>query len=111
MNIEDDIEYFSGSSFFLQNIGKLMTIENFTLDEKDKNLSRNHKNKLTFQENTEPLDIIIESDIIESDDEEILNLNSNSTLNLNLIETAIENSITLPEEIFNLTLGGENSYL
>ena len=87
-----------------------MTIENFTLDEKDKDLSRNHKNKLTFQENTEPLDIIIESDIIESDvndDEEILNLN----LNLNLIETTIENSITLPEEIFNLTLGGENSYL
>ena len=76
-----------------------MTIENFTPDEKDKNLSRNHKNKLTFQENTEPLDIIIESDIIEpdvNDDEDILNLNSN------LMETTFENSIPLPEEIFNL---------
>ena len=52
MNIEDDLEYLSESSFFLQNIGKLMTIDNFDKDSLTKN-SRCNKSILILEENVE----------------------------------------------------------
>jgi hypothetical protein len=67
MNIEDDLEYLVGSKYFLDNIGKIMTLENYD----DQNMgsnnteSRKNKDKLIFNK-----DVILEDTIIIQDDNE-----------------------------------------
>lgn len=68
MNIEDDLEYLTGSSFFLDNIGKLMTLENFNAEDIycDKYNTRKCKSKLIINTIEETVKIVVDEEI-ESD--------------------------------------------
>jgi hypothetical protein len=89
MNIEDDLEYLTGSSFFLENIGKLMTLENF--NEEDINFgdpeTRKYRSKLIIIEDP----IIIEADEIILDNDEVIE--NKQIIQLELIELGVEELI------------------
>ena len=64
MNIEDDLEYLTGSPFFLDNIGKIMTLENYDQENIQANLvSRKNRHKITFEGEYQILDTISTIDI------------------------------------------------
>jgi hypothetical protein len=72
MNIEDDLEYLTGSSFFVDNIGKLMTLENFNAEDIyfDKYNTRKYRQKLIFNTIEENVKIVVDEEIesdVESD--------------------------------------------
>ena len=61
MNVQDDLEYLNNSDFFTKNIGKLITLENYTLDQEYANFgSRGNKGRLHLSESVLPLDSIID---------------------------------------------------
>ena len=62
INIEDDLEYLHDSDFFMQNIGKLMTLENYTSRNEFANFgSRGNKIKIQVSDTDEDLDILADS--------------------------------------------------
>ena len=62
MNIEDDLEYLTNSDFFMQNIGKRITLENFEPRNEYSNFgSRGNKLKLNLSNNSVDNDILADS--------------------------------------------------
>jgi hypothetical protein len=68
MNVEDDIEYLATSPFFLESIGKNVTLENFDYDMDGD--SRTKKNKIVFDNKNNDIDIdcIIDLNVLDSID-------------------------------------------
>jgi hypothetical protein len=61
INIEDDLEYLSDSDFFMQNIGKLITLENYEPRSEYANFgSRGNKVKLQVSDETIDIDCLAE---------------------------------------------------
>jgi hypothetical protein len=64
MNVEEDLEYLLGSSFFLDNIGKIITLENY--DDQYTNIgSRNNKPKLIIKND---LNVVESEEFISSEE-------------------------------------------
>lgn len=55
MNIEDDLEYLTSSSFFLKNIGKLMTLENY--DHQEIRGQESRKNRIRISVDNQSVDL------------------------------------------------------
>jgi len=90
MNIEEDLEYLTGSSFFLDNIGKLVTLENYNEYDSSNNISsRKNKSKLIIENDLKIDDFI---DIIHENTIEINNIEEN-TLKQEVEEIVYENII------------------
>ena len=93
INIEDDLEYLNNSDFFMENVGTLFTLENYTPHNEYANFgSRGNKMKIQVSD-TEDIDILADEII-----DEILDLNE-------IDQKSMSSSISpLVEELSDLDL-------
>lgn len=95
MNIDNDIEYLQGSEFFINNLNKLMTVENFEFSEKG---SRKYQTKIIID------DIPMEDLIVDEMDEMIFPESDESALHpySENMDIDIQGLLSDPSEIITL---------